>query len=113
MNPPSGQVTFLFTDIEGSTKLAQSFHDKLPEVLKKHNSILNEVIETNNGFVFKTIGDAFCCAFDNPCDGINAAYEIQMKLIPEDRNNDVIILLTKKAETILNCFRLKPINSKN
>lgn len=77
---PTGTVTFLFTDIEGSTKLAQKFHDKLPEVLAKHHSILNECVENNNGFVFKTVGDAFCCAFQNADDAVRASVQSQKML---------------------------------
>lgn len=61
-NPPTGQVTFLFTDIEGNTKLAQQFPDTLPLALEIHHKILREAIESNNGFVFEIIGDAFCAA---------------------------------------------------
>ena len=60
---PTGTVTFLFTDIEGSTKLAQEFPDTLPLALEKHHSIMKEAIESNNGFVFEIIGDGFCSAF--------------------------------------------------
>lgn len=80
MNPPSGIVTFLFTDIEGSTKLAQKFHDKLNASLHQHNLILREAIESNNGHVFRLIGDAFCSAFSETSDAIKASVEIQRKL---------------------------------
>lgn len=49
---PTGSLTFLFTDIEGSTKLSQECPDSLPDALEKHNSIL---LEANNGFVFKIV----------------------------------------------------------
>jgi predicted ATPase/class 3 adenylate cyclase/Tfp pilus assembly protein PilF len=88
--PPSGQVTFLFTDIEGSTKLAQVFHDKLPEALLKHNFILREATETNSGFVFRIIGDAFCCAFETSDNAIKAAVDAQMKLHAEVWGDAVI-----------------------
>ena len=63
MERPTGNVTFLFTDIEGSTKLAQDFSEALPFALERHNTILREAVGLNNGFMFKTLGDAFCCAF--------------------------------------------------
>ena len=56
-NLPSGTVTFLFTDIEGSTKLAQQYPDAMPALLARHNEILNQAIEAHNGFVFRVIGD--------------------------------------------------------
>ena len=52
---PSGIVTFLFTDIEGSAKLAQKFPDSLESILQKHDTILKTAIEKNNGFIFKKI----------------------------------------------------------
>lgn len=74
-------VTFLFTDIEGSTKLAQEYPDTYHSILNLHDDLLAEVIKSNNGFVFKKIGDAFCSSFDNAQDSINAAVQIQQKLI--------------------------------
>lgn len=81
---PTGTVTFLFTDIEGSTKLAQKFHVSLQDALEKHHSILKETIESSNGFIFKSIGDAFCCSFQNPADAIKAAVDSQKKLIAKE-----------------------------
>lgn len=90
MKKPTGHVTFLFTDIEGSTKLAQEFHDRLSEVLERHHSILNNAVESNNGFVFKMIGDAFCCAFQNADDAVRASVDAQKKLNSEIWNEAVI-----------------------
>ena len=90
MTPPTGIVTFLFTDIEGSTKLAQEFHDKLSEILERHHSILNNAVVSNNGFVFKMIGDAFCCAFQNAEDAVRASVDAQKKLNTEIWNEAVI-----------------------
>lgn len=59
MSIPSGKITFLFTDIEGSTKLAHEFHELLPEALQRHQQILHEAVAANNGYVFRIIGDAF------------------------------------------------------
>lgn len=74
---PSGLVTFLFTDIEGSTKLAQEFPDSLAAALNTHNEILHEAIKSHNGFVFEIVGDAFCAAFEKPEDAVKAAVEVQ------------------------------------
>ena len=60
---PRGTVTFLFTDIEGSTKLWQQFPDAMPAALARHHEILNSAIQAHNGYVFQIIGDAFCAAF--------------------------------------------------
>lgn len=87
---PSGNVTFLFTDIEGSTKLSQKFPDSLSAALNKHNEILNKVIESYNGFVFKKIGDAYCCAFEKAEDAVKAAVEAQIDLANEKWDESVI-----------------------
>ncbi len=60
---PSGAVTFLFTDIEGSTKLAQQYPDAMPALLARRHEILHQTIQAYNGYVFQIIGDAFCAAF--------------------------------------------------
>ena len=88
--PPSGSVTFLFTDIEGSTLLAQKHHDRLPEVLNLHNSILHKATESNSGFVFRIVGDAFCCAFATCEDAIRAAVDAQRALGRESWGEAVI-----------------------
>lgn len=77
---PTGKVTFLFTDIEGSTKLSQLYPDTYPDALNKHNEILYQTVKSKSGFVFKTVGDAFCCAFQYASDAIFAAAIIQEKL---------------------------------
>jgi predicted ATPase/class 3 adenylate cyclase len=89
-NPPTGQVTFLFTDIEGSTKLAQQFPDSLPSALEKHHKILREAIESNNGFVFEIIGDAFCAAFENSIDAVKTSHDAQVNLNTEPWGEVVI-----------------------
>lgn len=84
MNIPSGNITFLFTDIEGSAKLAHEDQDEHSEAVEKHNSILRNAVESNNGYVFKTIGEAFCCAFHNVSDAVSASVEAQINLNPEN-----------------------------
>jgi predicted ATPase/class 3 adenylate cyclase len=77
---PSGTVTFLFTDIEGSTKLAQEHPKEMPDLLARHNAILNRSIETHHGFVFRTVGDSFSAAFHTAGDALSTALEAQRKL---------------------------------
>jgi predicted ATPase/class 3 adenylate cyclase len=79
-NLPSGTVTFLFTDIEGSTKLAQQYPDAMPALLARHNQILNQAIETHNGFVFRVVGDSYSASFHNAKDAILAALDAQQNL---------------------------------
>lgn len=72
-NLPSGTVTFLFTDIEGSTKLAQQYPDAMPVLLARHHEILHQSIQSQNGYVFQIVGDSFVVAFHSASDALNAA----------------------------------------
>jgi predicted ATPase/class 3 adenylate cyclase/uncharacterized protein HemY len=90
MKPPTGLVTFLFTDIEGSTRLSQEFQETLPLALEKHHSIMQDAIESNEGYVFEIVGDAFCCAFQNAEDAVKAAAVAQMNLSIEKWEDAVI-----------------------
>jgi len=60
---PTGTVTFLFTDVEGSTRLWERSPDAMSGALARHDGILRHLTEEHEGRVFKTVGDAFCCAF--------------------------------------------------
>jgi predicted ATPase/class 3 adenylate cyclase len=77
---PSGTVTFLFSDIEGSTQLQQKYPEQTKLNLARHDSILRLAIEANNGYIFKTIGDAFCAAFHTAGDALLAAMQAQTDL---------------------------------
>ena len=81
---PSGTVTILFTDIEGSTKLAQQYPEDIPLLLARHHSILHDSIQANGGYVFQIVGDAFCTAFHTAPDALNAALMAQRSLQHED-----------------------------
>src|SRR5687767_12347939 len=80
MTLPSGTVTFLFTDIEGSTKLAQQHPNEMPALLARHNQILHQAIEGHNGYVFQVVGDSFAAAFHSASDALNAAVDAQRSL---------------------------------
>lgn len=82
-NFPSGTVTFLFTDIEGSTKLWEQHPQQMSVAHARHNQILREAIESNHGYVFQIIGDAFCAALHTAGDAIRAALKCQMDLQSE------------------------------
>jgi predicted ATPase/class 3 adenylate cyclase len=77
---PSGTVTFLFTDIEGSTKLARAYQEKWETLRARHHDILRRAIESNHGYVFQIIGDAFCAAFHTAGDALRAAAKSQTEL---------------------------------
>ena len=85
---PSGVVTLLFTDIEGSTRLWDDHPDEMTSILERHDRILRTHLEDAGGFVFKTIGDAFCASFASAADAVVAAVAIQRTLAdtswPED-----------------------------
>src|SRR5579872_2961994 len=80
MNLPTGTVTFLFTDIEGSTRLWEEQPDTMRLALARHDALLRAAIETNGGTVFKTIGDAFCAAFPTAPQALEAALAAQQSL---------------------------------
>jgi len=80
MSLPSGTVTFLFTDIEGSTKLSQEYPDEMPSLLARHNQILSQAIHVYNGFVFQIVGDSYSAAFHNASDAMNATLDAQHAL---------------------------------
>ena len=87
---PSGTVTFLFTDIEGSTKLAQQYPDKMPALLARHHEILNRSIQTNHGYTFQVVGDSFAVAFHSARDALNTAVNAQRDLQNERWDPDPI-----------------------
>jgi predicted ATPase/class 3 adenylate cyclase len=82
-SPPTGTVTFLFTDIEGSTKLWEHDATAMEAALVRHDEILKGAIEERDGYVFKTVGDAFCCAFPTAPEALDAAIETQRRLLSE------------------------------
>ena len=77
---PSGLVTFLFTDIEGSTRLIEEHGDAAKEALARHHDALRNAVEQRDGRVFNIVGDAFCCAFDQPANAVAAALDAQRAL---------------------------------
>jgi predicted ATPase/class 3 adenylate cyclase/uncharacterized protein HemY len=80
MEMPTGTVTFLFTDIEGSTRLWDRDPEGMRAALAAHDRLIRAAIETQGGVIFKTIGDAFCAAFAVAKDAVNAAIEAQQSL---------------------------------
>src|SRR5215211_897991 len=80
-SPPTGTVTFLFTDIEGSTKMWERHPQAMQGALARHDELLRRAIEEHGGYVFKTVGDAFCCVFPTAPDALEAALEAQHRLL--------------------------------
>ncbi len=83
MAAPTGTITFLFTDIEGSTKKWERHPDAMRRMLGRHDALLRAAFETQGGLVFKTVGDAFCVAFDTAQRGLNGALAAQRALRAE------------------------------
>ena len=77
---PSGTVTFLFTDIEGSTQLWEKYPGAMKEALAKHDSILRAAIESSGGQVIKTTGDGIHGVFEKAIDAISATLTAQRAL---------------------------------
>jgi len=77
---PTGTVTFLFTDIEGSTKLAREHPETWEALRERHHAILRGAIESNHGIVFQIVGDGFCAAFHTAGDALNAAHKAQQDM---------------------------------
>lgn len=77
---PTGTVTFLFTDIEGSTKLARERPEEWEALSAWHQQMLCQAIGANRGYVFHMIGDAFCAAFQTAGDAVRAAVQAQQGL---------------------------------
>lgn len=80
---PTGVVTFLFTDIEGSTRLWERATEAMRRALARHDELLHEVVERHNGIVFKTVGDSFCCVFERSEDALQAAVDAQYAMVRE------------------------------
>src|SRR5438552_15834286 len=77
---PAGTVTFLFSDIEGSTRLLQELGDEYPVVLSRHRNTLREKFAQHGGFEVDTQGEAVFVAFSRAKDALAAAREAQAAL---------------------------------
>ena len=77
---PGGTVTFLFTDIEDSTRLWEEAPTDMADGLRAHDAIVRGTIERHGGYVFGTGGDGFCAAFSTAADAAAAAIESQEQL---------------------------------
>lgn len=74
---PTGTTTFLFTDIEGSTRLWEELGDAMNESLEAHDGIVSTAVNAAGGTVFKSLGDGFCAAFPTAAEAVRAAVAIQ------------------------------------
>jgi class 3 adenylate cyclase len=102
MELPSGTITFLFTDIEGSTRLWEEQPDTMKVALARHDALLRAAIETNGDYVFKTIGDAFCAAFPTAPQALEAALMAQQNLqrVKAGVGNDLMLKVRMALHTL-------------
>src|ERR1700730_10185844 len=77
---PSGVVTFLFTDVEGSTRRWEADAQAMRSALAVHDKVLRTAIEVYDGFLFSHTGDGVVAAFASPMSAVNAAIDAQREL---------------------------------
>jgi TolB-like protein/class 3 adenylate cyclase/Flp pilus assembly protein TadD len=80
---PTGMVTFLFTDIEGSTRLWETQANAMRVALARHDTLVKHAIGATNGQIFKRGGDSFCAVFRRAPDALTAALAAQRALYAE------------------------------
>jgi class 3 adenylate cyclase len=81
---PTGTVTFAFTDIEGSTQRWDRDRAAMQDAVRRHDALMQTAIAAHNGYIFKTIGDAFCVAFARPGEAVAAILDAQRALRAQD-----------------------------
>jgi predicted ATPase/class 3 adenylate cyclase len=81
---PTGTVTFLLTDIEASTKLAQKFQDTWPLIQTQLDTLMQAAMATHQGYIFRSIGDEFGIAFETALNALEASLAAQRALNKED-----------------------------
>ncbi len=80
-SPPAGDVTFLFTDIEGSTALWDRTPDAMTESLAEHDRRIGSIVDRHDGYVFTTAGDSFAVAFQSAVQAVEAALDVQLAFL--------------------------------
>jgi len=93
VHDPSAVTTFLFTDIEGSTRLWEEMPERMRPALARHDALSKAAVEGHGGFVVKMTGDGVHAAFDDPCGAVAAALEIQRVLAAD--NGDGLALAVR------------------
>ena len=91
MGAPSGTVTFLFTDIEESTRRWEEMPEPMRDALARHDDVIRGAIEGHGGYVFATGGDGFAAAFGRAGDAVAAAAEAQAAMNAEAWPEDAAI----------------------
>jgi len=83
MPQPSGTVTLLFSDVEGSTRLWEAWPESMAAAIERHDHIIRDAVASEGGYVFKTMGDEFCVAFSTGRAAVAAALGAQRALASE------------------------------
>ena len=86
---PTGTVTFLFTDIEGSTRLWEQDAERMRPALARHDALVRTAVEGHRGNVVKMIGDGVHAAFADPLDAVGATLQLQQALADPEATGGV------------------------
>src|SRR5918994_1727351 len=81
---PTGTVTFLFTDLEGSTRLWEEHPEMMSAALARHDTILRDAVGTHEGVVLSTMGDGIAAVFASAPDALSAVIDAQRRLGSEE-----------------------------
>ena len=87
--PSARVVTFLFTDIEGSTRLWEQEPERMRPALARHDALARAAVEGNHGMVVKMSGDGIHAAFDDPLDALNATLDLQRALADPESTHGI------------------------
>jgi len=99
MTAPAGLVTFLFTDIEGSSRLWEQEPERMRTALARHDALVRGAVQRHRGTVVKMLGDGVHAAFDDPLDAIAAILELQLALAEPPPDGGIAL----RVRSGLNC----------
>jgi serine/threonine protein kinase len=97
--PPTGKVTFFFTDIQGSTAMWERDAKRMQQALARHDEIIKAVVEAHRGYVFKMVGDACCAAFASAPEALEAALDAQRAIFKEPWDDRVRVRVRMALHT--------------
>jgi predicted ATPase/class 3 adenylate cyclase len=95
----AGLVTFLFTDIEGSSRLWESDPERMRPALARHDALVRGAVARHHGTVVKMLGDGVHAAFEDPLDAIGAIVELQLAMAATPSDGGLAL----KIRSGLNC----------
>src|SRR5437899_5322662 len=89
MQASPGVVTFLFTDIEGSSQLWEREPERMQGAVACHDALIRTAVESHRGRVVKMLGDGVHAVFDDPRDAVSAAVDLQLALADPTATNGI------------------------